>query len=254
MKSLIQVQALLKCCYVIMPRIGSAIASESACVRRWLFTVNNPKFCVDYYKKFQKFTNVKRFIFGYELALETGTPPHLQGYVQFSVSTRFSAVKLLESTAHWMPANGSSFDNYRYCIKDGKFQLFDSWKSEAERFKREKDRFRTECLSSRTIIRRLYEDSDDDLQYSGSHLSRKKQYDESVATLSQQAAECKLYDKYVGCILRKWQYDLLKKLFQQNDRQVMWAYDLKGGMSKSSLGTFLRVCYKFFHGDGVSSA
>ncbi|KAB7499997.1 hypothetical protein Anas_14654 [Armadillidium nasatum] len=106
-------------------------------VRRWCFTLNNPEFCVDYFKKFSEIKNVRRFIFGHERGSESDTV-HLQGYMEFEVSVRFPVLKKISPRAHWEPSAGTPYQNYKYCSKEGNFQVFGNWNSEESRLKRER--------------------------------------------------------------------------------------------------------------------
>ncbi|RXG54256.1 hypothetical protein Avbf_17830 [Armadillidium vulgare] len=93
---------------------------------------------------------------------------------------------------------------------------------------------------------RLFRDPDDDVQYSGSYLSRKRSFDESVTKLRFQIHKRSVYDKIVSEDLRKWQFDILSVLFVQNDRKIMWIYDEKGGRGKiysAARGAVMSVLY-----------
>ncbi|KAB7499998.1 Replication-associated protein [Armadillidium nasatum] len=202
-------------------------------VRRWCFTLNNPEFCVDYFKKFSEIKNVRRFIFGHERGSESDTV-HLQGYMEFEVSVRFPVLKKISPRAHWEPSAGTPYQNYKYCSKEGNFQVFGNWNSEESRLKRErKHGAGEERVSSTDIIRRLYRDSEDAIQYRGGYLSRKRVIDEQIAKLHHKIHKRSVYDEMVLATLRKWQYDILVILFKQNNRKVMWVYDEKGGKAQA---------------------
>lgn len=51
---------------------------------------------------------------------------HIQGYVSLKNKSRFAALKKLHSTAEFIPADGSPYQNFEYCSKDGDFQEFGS--------------------------------------------------------------------------------------------------------------------------------
>ena len=99
--------------------------AQQSRARRWCFTVNNPP--TDALVKVKSDDRVRRGIFGEEIG-ESGTP-HIQGYLEFFSPLRFNAVKALLPRAHLSAARGSSFDNYKYCSKDGKFETIGEWES-----------------------------------------------------------------------------------------------------------------------------
>jgi len=84
--------------------------------RRWMFTINN-------------YTNQDEIeaqnllctylMYGREIAPTTGTP-HMQGFVVFANTRRFSAVsRLFGGRAHWDAARGTNQEAFDYCSKDG---------------------------------------------------------------------------------------------------------------------------------------
>lgn len=87
--------------------------------RRWVFTLNNytdadilaiPTWEATYH------------VYGREVG-ESGTP-HLQGFVIFSKTKRFSAVKKIHGGCHWEVARGTSEQAAEYCKKDGNYVEF----------------------------------------------------------------------------------------------------------------------------------
>ena len=86
-------------------------------VSKWCYTYNNYQELFDYddYLKRAEF-KVKRLVYGREVAPTTGMKHH-QGYVEFSRSVRISHVKKIFSSAYWVPAKGTSLQNFSYCTK-----------------------------------------------------------------------------------------------------------------------------------------
>jgi len=82
----------------------------------WCFTLNNYTSADE-----ETFLNLdaKYLVYGREVGAE-GTP-HLQGYIQFNKKKRLTALKKLQRSAHWEPAEGTQEHNYAYCTKDGDF-------------------------------------------------------------------------------------------------------------------------------------
>lgn len=99
-------------------------------ITRWVFTLNNYLVTTNYKERFESFDCVRRVVFGYEVAPNTGTP-HLQGYLEFNRSKRVCVCRRILADARWEPATESSLINYRYCIKGGNFETYGDWIREA---------------------------------------------------------------------------------------------------------------------------
>lgn len=85
---------------------------------------------------------------GKELCPKT-QKPHIQGYVIFKKKIRFTALKKLHTNAQWTAANGSGWQNFVYCSKDGDFlELGDRPKQPK---KKEKDTTYDEALAATTV-------------------------------------------------------------------------------------------------------
>ncbi len=90
-------------------------------VKRWCFTINNPTPNDEERLRVLGSTgNVSYLVFGREVG-ESGTP-HLQGFVVYSRSVRFTTCKnRIGDTAHIEVARGTSQQAADYCKKDGDF-------------------------------------------------------------------------------------------------------------------------------------
>lgn len=82
--------------------------------RRWIFTLNH--YTEKDIKHFEELP-CKFIQFGREVAPTTGTP-HLQGYIEFKHSVRFSTMKNICNRCYWAPAKGNELQNYAYTGKD----------------------------------------------------------------------------------------------------------------------------------------
>lgn len=84
--------------------------------KQWCFTLNNfSENDIDTILDWP----CRYLVFGKEVGVE-GTP-HLQGYVQFNKTLRFSQLKKLNERIHWEQARGSPKQASDYCKKDGDF-------------------------------------------------------------------------------------------------------------------------------------
>ena len=99
---------------------SNAILSDNSNTRRWLFTLNN-------YTEEEEISlqelECSYLVYGREIGKD-GTP-HLQGFVTFKNTKRFSAMKKVSQRAHWEAAKSSSKINRDYCMKGS--QPKDEW-------------------------------------------------------------------------------------------------------------------------------
>ena len=93
---------------------------------RWCFTLNNYDRDVSYKDHFLRYNHVKRSVWGYEVAPQTGTP-HLQGYVEYKRSYRINICQQILPRARWSKAITDARTNYNYCIKGGAFDTTGDW-------------------------------------------------------------------------------------------------------------------------------
>lgn len=137
-------------------------------VRRWTFTLNNPD-------DEHPHEDCKPFRYlVYQLEKGDNGTPHYQGnyplkslhlavgYIEFTSSKRFSAVKSLLPRAHWEPAGGDQAANKHYCSKpvagcsckhcDGAIRLDGPWEY-GEPAPDPKNSRRTDLLNLRNAIR-----------------------------------------------------------------------------------------------------
>ena len=100
----------------------SSQSSQSLQRSRWTFTLNNYDKNVNYKNHFcQNQFKVSRAVWGYEIG--SNGIEHLQGNLELQRSLRLSRVAKILPMAHWEGAREDSLVNYRYCVKDGHFDL-----------------------------------------------------------------------------------------------------------------------------------
>ena len=87
-------------------------ASSQSMRTSWVFTINNPTDDDDP----SKWEGVKYLCYQKELGEEQ--TEHYQGYVLFSSNKRLSALKKLNSRAHWEPRKGTHQQAVDYCTKE----------------------------------------------------------------------------------------------------------------------------------------
>lgn len=89
--------------------------------RRWCFTVNNPS--EDECIKIHDLVSESVYLVAGDERGASGTP-HLQGYVVFPAPWRLNRVKAYMPRAHLEVARGTSDENRKYCMKDGKYEEY----------------------------------------------------------------------------------------------------------------------------------
>ena len=93
---------------------------------RWVFTLNNYDEQVNYKEHHKRFDVIKRGVWGFEIAPQTGTR-HLQGYLEFKRSQRLKVCMTVHPTARWDKAVENATVNYEYCTKSGRFGTVGDW-------------------------------------------------------------------------------------------------------------------------------
>ena len=100
--------------------------NKSVQVTRCIFTCNNYDYEI-YFK--QKSERIKRMLIGFQCGSESGTR-HLQGFVEFNRSIRYSIVRQILHNAFWRPALPSSRANFEYHVKSGDYFVIISFQRE----------------------------------------------------------------------------------------------------------------------------
>ena len=102
----------------------------NAQVARWTFTYNNYNLETDYEAYFkQRGNRIKKMVVGFERGAGTSSR-HMQGFVEFKISFRYSVVRQILPDAYWHPALRSTKANYEYCSKSGDFFVIGSFQKE----------------------------------------------------------------------------------------------------------------------------
>lgn len=216
---------------------------------RWCFTLNNYDATRDYSAHLRTVGfRIKRAIFGRETG-EQGTR-HLQGYVEFKRSVRLGRCREILPGAHWEKARGNAKENYEYCSKDGEFETFGDWENVLARRGNRSDEKENEF---RDLLRCVYEDNEDDIKNSTKYVYRKRGIDERVLELRQQADARSRFDRVSTAMVSDWQLQILRRLFAQSARSVLWVADSRGGTGKTFLGHVLSACYGYDLFDGVTA-
>lgn len=203
--------------------------------KKFVFTVNNYE--DDAVEKLKAIEWIKYCVVGREVG-ESGTP-HLQGYMQCSKktwTTQSGLAKRLRKSgiaAHVELQRGTNEEARKYCKKaDPKAE---EWGRYAEGGQGE----RTDISS----FLKAAAGGDSDVELAETYPTEFCKYHRAAekirkAAKSEKAAD-KMKKRFKGAELRDWQAEVVERVEAQNDRQVTWVIDPKGGKGKSWLANWL---------------
>jgi len=171
----------------------------------------------------------KYVVVGREVGEQDGTP-HLQGFIIFFQSKRFTGVKKIHERAHWEVTRGTSFEAAEYCKKQGDYE------ERGEIPKDTTDVAQAGGQATKAIWDRCYE-----LAKEGQlELIPKDMYLRYYKTFQEISRKHKRPEREEEFVPRPWQAHVLSKLPElDNDRNIAWIYDSVGKVGKSRLCTHL---------------
>ncbi|KAH3694848.1 hypothetical protein DPMN_082289 [Dreissena polymorpha] len=196
--------------------------------KNWFFTINN-------YSE-QEYKDVRDYDCGYlvvgeEIGAEQATP-HLQGYVQLHKKMRLTTLKKeFNARGHNSIDKGSARDNYIYCIKEGRFF--------------EKGVQQVNGVSKCDLVAACNDvaagmSNEDLLEKHGSgYVMHKRKICEMAGELKADGIKKRRMAKNAEQVLRPWQREVLEKLEDQNDRQILFVMDPVSGNGKTTLACFM---------------
>ena len=213
---------------------------------RWVFTLNNYDPDFDYRVHFSNaLFKIKRVVWGYETSNQNNTP-HIQGYIEFLRSMRFTNCKRILGNAFWDVARSSSLNNYKYCIKEGNFQTIGDFS------RRELGQDPNHKIPHSAIIKGLLvSDFVPQIKISSQYAEKYLYFDRVSHFIKELQLQHDLFDQWKERKLYIWQYSVLQKVMSQNSREVLWITDALGNRGKSYLCKYLCILYGFQYFDGM---
>ena len=205
---------------------------------RWNFTFHNYPLVTNYKTYFSNNEfQIKRCIWGYETAPQTGTR-HLQGYCEFNRSLRLVNVKRILPDAHWEGSNGNALSNFRYSTKSGEYDAIGDWSKEANGdHKKASVGMILNALMIPAAVAQV--------KCTQEFAERHTYYEKTSKMLKDLKYKIQLYHKHNQDLLYTWQFDILTSIFNQNSRQILWVCDETGNIGKTFLSTYLDIIYNF---------
>lgn len=212
--------------------------------RNWSFTINNYTES-EYEKVCEEHKQIEYLCVGKEKG-EKGTP-HLQGFVRFKNTVTLAFVKEWAPRCHAEICKGTAEQNITYCTKDNNyFERGERPKSKPNINNRWNELLDL-CKTADT-----YEEVLD--MYPGLAIRYKHAIQEIIAASRNQRSKESMKQNYSEDNLKGWQRKVIKKLKNQNDRQVLWVWDAAGGIGKSWLANYLCLVERAFLIEGGKSA
>lgn len=204
--------------------------------RNWAFTEFER---VDYELVYAEYKDIIRYIcWGEEVCPKT-KKTHYQGWIQFFNKKRMRGVKkVLKSTkVHVERCKGDEFSNDKYCKKDNKFKSFGKFVCQGQRTDLE------------AIHKKLY-DGVPLKTVAKDHFETYCRYRNGIRDVAQWAEDeldknelCKQYEDFE---LNEHQKVWEERLFNQNNRQILWIFDEKGGSGKTEYSKYLIAKHNAF--------
>ena len=216
--------------------------ADNTQVTRWCFTMHNYDVAVDYKERFSSGRfDVRRAVLGFE-SNQNRRHRHIQGYVEFSRSRRFTYVIGLLPSAHWQRAVGSALQNYVYCTKSKVFELIGDWRIE------QSDLDGNVCG---LLIMGLLSEHRANVKCSKEYMLHSRDYDAAAKLVSNIRQHREAFQSFQNMKLSDWQLNIFELLFKQSKREILWVCDEEGNRGKTFLCQYLRVLYNFFISDGT---
>lgn len=196
----------------------------------WCFTLNNPTDDeVGALRELGEALTTTHLVIGNEVG-EGGTP-HIQGFIIFATPKRFETAKRkLGRRVHLERANGTPFQAYTYCCKDGNYEEFGEIPINVERNTGNRGQF-VEYVTWCTSFYDANGRRPNEREIAISHPALFVRYRRNLETLT--AYTCPSPNLQEG-ELRGWQIDLNNQLHEDaDDRTVTFVVDPEGGKGKS---------------------
>ena len=212
---------------------------------RWTLTWNNYDTNINYETFFRTSRHsIKRMILGFEIG-DAEMTRHLQAYIEFTRTVRFNVVRRILPDAYWQPAEGSVKANYDYCSKSLNFFVIGNFDKELKMKNMAVGSIISGLLDPKCALQ---------VQCSNEYAQKFAFFNQIVPKVEQMRVKENLFREWKKKNLYHWQDLVLRLLFQQDDRKVMWVWDEVGNKGKSFLAHYLSILYKFLLLDGTISS
>jgi hypothetical protein len=207
--------------------------------RGFCFTLNN--YTDEDLEILKNVSEVEYAIFGKEIAPTTLTK-HIQGFIYFKLQKTISAViKWFHGKGlkpHVEVCKGNIEQNITYCSKEGDFM---------EIGKRPKQGQRNDLIELFDDVKEGKSDVEIMEKYGEIYLKYFKAIDRVRMNYRKEKSLEYMQEKYSDAKLKEWQEEALKRIENQNDRQITWIVDFKGNTGKTFLAKHLLATKDTFY-------
>ena len=147
--------------------------------------------------------------------------------------------------AHWCPAKHNSIKNYKYCIKSGHYEVIGDFSKEVNALSK------MNLCPVGMVIRGLMETKcKEQVLVSREYAETHVYFNRAVTRLNNLKAHHKHFAEWSNKHIYPWQYECIRMIWGQNNREILWICDQLGNCGKSFLSNFLSICYGFVQLDG----
>ena len=201
----------------------------------WCFTINNPS---DTDKPFD-WPGTDYVVYQLEKS-ESGTLHH-QGYVEFPVNKRRSAVKKIHATAHWEKRLGSQDQAIDYCKKEDT-RVDGPWEQGTPKANNQGKRTDLEAARATAAAEGIHAAVEQ-------HPSAYAKYHAGIEKIAMHARPARMKKKaakqFDNVTLRPWQAALEERLAdtEPDDRKIIWHWEATGNVGKTWMAKYLASKY-----------
>lgn len=212
-------------------------------------------YCVTLYDENIKLEDLECLYLVYqnEICPETGRS-HRQAYVEFKSPKHFNALQKLLPGAHIEKRKGTRAQARAYCMKEdtrapGTQPVeIGEWIEPKPKHQQDFWKGLQDLIASGASSEEVYN------EYPGMYVRYGRAIDSLVRKEVSKKVLRRRREDFESARLTHWQHEVVWSLTCQDDREVLWIYDIVGGQGKTFLSSYLQITYDcFVVGDGKSS-
>ena len=143
---------------------------------------------------------------------------------------------------------GTPLSNFKYCTKGNRYEVIGDFT--AEKLAASKKDNRRATLNVNIIKGLLTDKSALQIMVTKEYAKYHVYYDKVVRKIKQTRKLHEVYQEWCQKKLRLWQYNVFKRVLQQDQRRVTWVFDFIGNSGKSFLSNIMTILYNFQLLDG----
>lgn len=182
---------------------------------------------------------VKTCCFQYEKGSQTETP-HIQGYMCLARRKRLNNLKyLFGQKVHFEHMRTTPIDCINYCMKEETLDTSINpnrfWLPSEETVRLHAEQYKSKLPKLSTLVDTIVNSNSLEYLRNPSYIQYKHNIDSCVHVIKRQ----KILDSIVVSEPYGWQLEALEHLKIQSNREILWIFDDKGNVGKSTLAKWL---------------